>query len=94
MPRQDSEPPMAVASRWVSEIINIALQFCLPAGVGFWLDDRWGTSPWLVIVGACFGFFVAGTSFAQLIRRLSPPRKLPPSSSSNKTTDNSGPPQQ
>ena len=94
MPRQDSEPPMAVASRWVSEIINIALQFCLPAGAGFWLDDRWGTSPWLVVLGACLGFFIAGTSFAQLIKRLAPPPKLPPSSSSEKTTDNSGPSQQ
>ena len=93
MPRQDSEPPMVVASRWVSEIINIALQFCLPVGAGFWLDDHWGTSPWLVVVGACLGFLIAGTSFAQLIKRLAPPPKLPSSSSSEKTTDNSGPSQ-
>ena len=91
MPRQDSEPPMAVASRWVSEITNIALQFCLPAGVGYWLDARWKTSPWLVVLGACFGLFVAGTSFMQLIKRLTPPANSPPSSSAKKTTDNSGP---
>ncbi len=94
MPRQDSEPSMAVASRWVSEIINIALQFCLPVGAGFWLDNHWGTSPWLVVLGACLGLFVAGTSFSQLIKRLTPPPKSPPSSSPDKTTDNSDPSQQ
>jgi F0F1-type ATP synthase assembly protein I len=85
---------MAVASRWVSEITNIALQFCLPAAAGFWLDDYWKTSPWLVVLGACFGFYIAGTSFAQMIKRLTPPSKSRSSSSSEKTTDNSGPSQQ
>lgn len=94
MPRQDSEPPMVAASRWVSEITNIALQLCLPVGAGFWADNRWGTSPWLVVVGACLGLFVATTSFMQMVKRLTPPPKLPGSSSSEKTSDNSGPSQQ
>lgn len=42
MPRQDSEPPMVVASRWVHQITTIALEMALPAGVGFWLDRRLG----------------------------------------------------
>lgn len=94
MPRQDSEPPMVVASRWVHQITTIALEMALPAGAGFWLDRRWGTSPWLTVLGACFGLFVAGTSFVQLIKRLTPPPKRPPSSSPEKTSDNSGPLQQ
>lgn len=86
MPRQDSEPPMVAASRWVSEIINIALQMCLPVGGGFWLDNRWGTSPWLVVLGACLGLLIAGAGFTQLIKRLAP-HSTPPRSSSSDNSD-------
>ena len=73
MSRHDSEPPpMVTASRWVSEITNLALQCCLPAGAGFWLDRRFGTEPWCVLVGAWLGFFSATLSLAQLVKRLSP----------------------
>ncbi len=92
LPDQDSEPPMVVASRWVHQITTIAFEMALPAGLGFWLDRRWGTSPWLVVLGACLGFYVAGMSLAQLIKRMTPPPKLPGSSDSTKTADNSGPP--
>ena len=69
LPRQDSEPPMVSASRWVSQITNIALQMALPPGLGAWLDARWGTSPWLVVLGACLGLFTAGTSLMQIVQR-------------------------
>lgn len=69
MPRQDSEPPMVAASRWVQEITNIALQMVLPAGLGAWADARWETSPWLVSIGACVGMFVAMTSLVRLSQR-------------------------
>ncbi|MFM9963150.1 MAG: AtpZ/AtpI family protein [Planctomycetaceae bacterium] len=94
MPHQDSEPPMVVAQRLVHQVISIALEMALPVWLGFWLDGRWGTSPWLVVLGACLGFFVAGASFARLIKRLTPPPKTPSSSSPETTTDNSGPSQQ
>jgi F0F1-type ATP synthase assembly protein I len=94
MPRQDSEPPMVVASRWVHQITTIALELALTAGAGFLLDKHFRTSPWLTVVGACFGLYVAGMSFVQLIKRLTPPPKVPPSSSPEKTSDNPGPSQQ
>ncbi len=90
-PRQDSEPPMVVASRWVHQITSIALEMALPAGAGYWLDRRWGTSPWLVVLGACLGFVISGMSLAQMVKRLSPPAKTQDSSVRAKTTDNSGP---
>jgi F0F1-type ATP synthase assembly protein I len=94
MPRQDSEPPMVAASRWVSEITNIALQLCLPVGAGFWADNRWKTSPWFVLVGAALGLLAAVNSFVQMVKRLTPPPKPPGSSSPEKPSDNSGPSQQ
>ena len=86
MSRHNSEPPPIVsASRWVSEITNLALQFCLPVGVGFWLDRRFRTEPWLMLVGAGLGFFTAAMSLAQLVKRLSPKPKsaLPKSESTD-----------
>ena len=27
---------------------------------GYWLDERWGTGPWLLLVGVCLGTFGGG----------------------------------
>lgn len=32
-------------------------------GVGYWLDRRWGTEPWLLIAGAVLGLLGAGVHF-------------------------------
>jgi F0F1-type ATP synthase assembly protein I len=50
---------MVVAMRWVNQITSISLEMALPAFLGRWLDQRWGTEPWLVAVGAVLGFAVA-----------------------------------
>jgi F0F1-type ATP synthase assembly protein I len=57
---------MAVAAYWVSRVTNISLEMVLPAGLGFWLDRRWGTEPWLLSVGACLGMIVAMVSLVRL----------------------------
>jgi F0F1-type ATP synthase assembly protein I len=38
--------------------------------LGYWLDRRWGTAPWLVIGGACIGFVTAMLDLFRLARRL------------------------
>lgn len=60
----DSRSSMAAAMRWVSEITTVAFMMAVPAGVGYWLDEKWGSSPWCVIVGAVIGF---ATGFRQLL---------------------------
>lgn len=30
----------------------------VPGGVGWWLDSRWHTSPWLLLIGIAVGFAV------------------------------------
>ena len=50
---------MVVAMQWVHQITAVGLEMALPAGLGYWLDTRWGTDPWLVICGAILGFVVA-----------------------------------
>jgi ATP synthase protein I len=55
----DDQPPMAVAMRWVHQITSIAIEMAVPAFLGHWADQRFGTEPWLVSVGALLGFAVA-----------------------------------
>jgi F0F1-type ATP synthase assembly protein I len=42
----------------------------IPAALGYWLDGRFGTEPWLVTVGAALGFFVG---FRHLLQMVKPP---------------------
>ena len=60
---------MAVAMNWVSQITTIGLEMSLPALGGNWLDDRWGTSPWLVCIGAVIGFGVGMWHLLKLARQ-------------------------
>ena len=62
----DGRPPMVVAMYWVHQVTTISLMMAAPAGLGYWLDKRWGTQPWLVIVGAVLGFITAMTQLLQL----------------------------
>ena len=39
-------------------------------GAGCWLDDRLGTSPWLLIVGLLLG---SGGGFLSLLKKVPPP---------------------
>ena len=58
-PRQNSRPPLVVAMEWVTQVTTISLEMSLPAAGGYWLDKKWGTAPWLLIIGAIGGFYVA-----------------------------------
>ena len=54
----DERPPMADAMQWVSRVTTVSLEMALPPGLGYWADESWGTGPWLVILGAVFGFML------------------------------------
>jgi F0F1-type ATP synthase assembly protein I len=55
----DDRPPMAVGMYWAQQITSIAIEMALPAWLGRLADQRWGTEPWLVAVGALLGFSAA-----------------------------------
>lgn len=50
---------MSVAAQRVSQVTTVALEMALPAAGGYWLDQKFGTEPWLVSVGALLGFATA-----------------------------------
>lgn len=66
---------MVVAMQWVNQITAVAIEMVLPAGLGYWLDNRWGTGPWLVICGAILGFGVAMQHLLRLAKMQDGKRK-------------------
>ena len=37
--------------------LQLGLSVAIGAGAGYWADGRWGTSPWLTLLGLGFGTF-------------------------------------
>jgi hypothetical protein len=62
---------MTVAMEWVGRIIAIGLEMVLPGLGGQWCDGRFGTTPWLAIVGFVLGMTVA---IIHLVAMTSPNR--------------------
>ncbi len=84
-PPSDNRPPIAVAMEWASRVTTASLAMALPALGGHWLDSKWGTSPWLLVVGAGLGFLVG---FRELLR-LSKQSSRRPGSSGKKSSESS-----
>lgn len=61
---------MGAAMRWATQVTSIGFELAVPAGGGVWLDQKYGTAPWLTILGALIGVFLAFRGFQQLIRDL------------------------
>ena len=79
---QPSGPGSPGGSNDYGRYATLGLQFALTivalCGLGWWLDTRWGSTPWCLVVGAILGF-VAG--FVNLVRAVpSPPdpKRRPP----------------
>jgi hypothetical protein len=68
---------MAAAMQWVSQITTISFSLALPPLGGYWLDNYFGTSPWLLIVGALFGMLAATLEFVALVRSMEKPKGTP-----------------
>jgi len=60
---------MVIAMQLVHQVTAISLEMVLPAGLGYFADQAWGTEPWLVSVGAVLGFVMAMVHLLQLARR-------------------------
>ena len=81
-PPQDERSALAQGYMWASRVTSISLQAVIPAGIGYWLDGRWGTSPWLLIVGTVIGFASMMRELIKFSQKCtSNDRKSPPSDS-------------
>jgi F0F1-type ATP synthase assembly protein I len=81
-PDRDKRPPIAVAMELASHVISVALMMALPAGIGYWADVKFGSLPWLVVVGAVVGL---GAGLTYLLRGMATTEKK--SSNERRNTD-------
>jgi F0F1-type ATP synthase assembly protein I len=68
-PPENGPTPLARGVMWATQISTLGLEVALPALGGYWLDQRLGTSPILLIVGVCLGFGVSLYSIVKLSKR-------------------------
>ena len=68
---------------WASRITSLSMEMVGPTLLGLWADQSWGTTPWLLILGACLGLLLAGLHFVQLVKLLAGPEDSDRRSQSN-----------
>jgi ATP synthase protein I len=51
-----------------TRVTSIGIQMALPPTAGWWLDVRFGTSPWLTIVGVILGFSISMIELMRLAK--------------------------
>jgi F0F1-type ATP synthase assembly protein I len=60
---------------------QVGIEMVVPIALGVWLDKRWGTSPWLVAVGAVVGLVGGLTHLIYLLRKFERQPPSPPQDS-------------
>lgn len=70
--RRDEREALAQAYVLAHQVFSIGLTAAVPAGIGYWCDRRWGTAPWLLIVGTVLGFVCMLSELIGLTRPRAP----------------------
>ena len=65
---RDGRSPVARGYVLASRASSIGLQMVIPAGIGWWVDVKWKTTPWFTIVGVVLGFIVAMLEIVRLAK--------------------------
>jgi len=66
----DESRSIGLAMRRAHQVIAIALEFAIPAGIGAYFDHTGNSSPLWTVTGALVGSVVATLSLRQLIQEL------------------------
>ncbi|MGC1272433.1 MAG: AtpZ/AtpI family protein [Planctomycetaceae bacterium] len=68
---------MSIGLQWASTVTTIGLEMALPALLGAWLDDRYGTGPLWTVLLATLGFVTAMWHLWGMAKRLAGPGGRP-----------------
>lgn len=52
--------------------LEFAVAVAMGVGVGFWLDKKWGSTPWAMVAGVMLGFALGMYIIVKESRRLAP----------------------
>jgi F0F1-type ATP synthase assembly protein I len=63
---KDQLSATASGYRSASRVISACLEMVIPCLLGYWLDRRLGTSPWLVLLGLALGMWLGIKSLVRL----------------------------
>lgn len=53
---QADDSVMRQLGSFASMGVEFIVAVLLPGALGYWLDGKWQTTPWLMLVGGMFGF--------------------------------------
>ena len=62
---RDGRSPISRGYVLADRVFSIAIQMAVPPVLGWWVDGKLNTSPWLLVLGTVFGFVA---SLYQLIK--------------------------
>lgn len=69
------ESDKAQSMKWFA-LAGLGVEFAVSVAggclLGWYLDGRWGTSPWLLITGAALGFGLGLYSMIKAVKRVFP----------------------
>lgn len=69
-PPGDDRPASVRAMGLANSVITACVSPVIPPAIGYWLDSRWGTGPWLLILGLVFGLSAGIVQFRSLLKQL------------------------
>ncbi|WP_437225380.1 AtpZ/AtpI family protein [Planctomicrobium sp. SH661] len=58
------------ATFWATQLTSVAFEVAFFVMLGFWGDQRWGTTPWLLLGGSLFGLMVSSWHLWQMVQSL------------------------
>ena len=64
------QPQIGTALRWANQVTSIGLELAIPIGGGAWLDQKYGWTPGLTLVGVLIGGWLAYRGLLRLIQDL------------------------
>ena len=72
MGADDGQAPLADALRYLQSGTMIVAPMLGLGALGYWLDGRWGTKPWLLLAGLLVGMIGGFVNFLRFV--LQPPK--------------------
>jgi ATP synthase protein I len=71
VPGPSKRSPLAEAAKYSQIGVMLVAPMLALGGIGYWMDGRWGTAPWLLLAGLILG--MAG-GFVNVLKLVLPPR--------------------
>lgn len=69
-PPNDDRSALARGMAWAARVSSLGFELALPILAGYWLDQQWGTEPWLLLLGMGLGIYIFSLGVIRLGREV------------------------